>query len=170
MIVMLLRALVALLFAVCLTAPTIGDQPKKRAANDGLSRGLMPTPGIVRLPSGVSYQIYLDIKERKGKTFTGTLTYDLGLRDTVFEVEGTIDEKGISFQETRVVEVGHPHCPSLGGGKYEKKRNEKVGVAYLRFPAATIKDQIEIAYGMREGMKCEFVLGAFLVPDWRPTK
>jgi len=170
MIVMLLRGLVALSFAVCLTTLTVGDQPKKPTANDGLPKGRMPTPGIVRLPSGASYQIYLDIKKQNGKTFTGTLTYDLGLRDTVFEVEGTIDEKGITFQETRVVRGVHPHCPSPGGGKYEKIRNEKVGVAYLRLPTETIKDQIETAYGMREGTKCNFVLGAFLVPDWMPRR
>ena len=167
---MLLRALVALLFAVCLTTPTVGDQPKNPVANVGLPKGPMSTPGIVRLPSGVSYQIYLDIKEQKGKTFTGTLTYDLGLRDTVFEVEGTIDEKGITFQETRVVGVGHPHCPSLGGGKYEKKRNEKVGVAYLRLPTETPFEFAQIAYGMREGTKCEFMLGTFLVQDGVPRR
>jgi hypothetical protein len=170
MIFMLLRALVVLLFAMCLTTHTVGDQPKKPAANDGLPKGLMPTPGIVRLPGGASYQIYLDIKERKGKTFTGTLTYDLGLRETVFEVEGTIDEKGISFQETRVVGMGHPHCPSLGGGKYEKKRNEKVGVAYLRLRTETPYEFAQIAYGMRAGTKCEFVLGAFLGPDGMPSR
>ena len=167
---MLLRALVALLFAVCLTTPTVGDQPKNPVANVGLPKGPMSTPGIVRLPSGVSYQIYLDIKEQKGKTFTGTLTYDLGLRETVFEVEGTIDEKGISFQETRVVGMGHPHCPSLGGGKYEKKRNEKVGVAYLRLPTETPFEFAQIAYGMREGTKCEFMLGTFLVQDGVPRR
>ena len=167
---MLLRCLVALLFAVCLTTHTVGDQPKKPAANDGLPKGLMPTPGVVRLPGGASFQIYLDIKTRNGKTFTGTLTYDLGLRETVFEVEGTIDEKGITFQETRVVGVGHPHCPSLGGGKYEKKRNEKVGVAYLRLPTETPFEFAQIAYGMREGTKCEFMLGTFLVQDGVPRR
>jgi hypothetical protein len=166
------RAVFVLVFAgslITLSGQTLGDEPRNKRLNDLLRECEATTPGVVRLPSGTSYLISFRIKERKDKRFTGTITYDLGLREQVFEVEGTIDEKGMTFQE-KPAELVHPHCPSLGGGKYEIKRKDKIGAAYLRLRTETTKEFIEIAYGMREPAKCEFVLGAFHIPDAKGSK
>ena len=159
----MLRAVLAFTFTVSLLAlsgQTPGNEPKNKHLNDRDAA----TPGAVRLPNGNSLTFSLRVKERKGKSFSGTITYDLGLRETIFEVEGTIDEKGTTFQEKGIV-LGHPHCPSLGGGRYEIKRNEKVGVAYLRLKTQTTKELVEIAFGGRQPARCEFVLGAFHIRD-----
>jgi hypothetical protein len=120
------------------------------------------TPGVVRLPDGRKVGFQLCIKERKDKTFTGMIVYNLGLRQQPFEVEGTIEKGRMTWQEKS--EKGgliHPHSPVLGGGKFETTGEGRLGtrgVAYLHLKRNT--DAISL-WTKREPVKCEFVLGAF---------
>jgi hypothetical protein len=89
-----------------------------------------PKGSVVELPNGHECPFSLHVAERKGKTFTGTMTYDLGLREQVFEVEGTIDQERLTFVEKRA-KTSHPHSPSLGNGRFEIDTGARRGVAYL---------------------------------------
>src|SRR5262245_12407487 len=92
--------------------------------------------GFVVLPGGHKQPIYLDMRDRSETKFTGTLTYDLGLREQVFKVEGTVDEEGrIAFHELPSEAGLHPHMPVRGGGKFETTNSDRLGfsgVALLR--------------------------------------
>ena len=121
--------------------------------NGGLRKDHAGETGFVILPGGHKQPIYLDLKDGKDQTFSGTITYDLGLREQVFEITGTIDKAGRkSFQELPGKGVLHPHSPVRGGGKFETTESGRLGfsgVALLRLTKGESIDPV----------KCEFVFG-----------
>jgi hypothetical protein len=137
-------AIAASVAALLFCGSGAGAQEEKRNLRS-YRRALLELPrgSVVELPTGHAYPFRLHVAERKGKTFTGTLTYDLGLREQVFEVEGTINQGRLTFVEKRA-RIGHPHSPSLGDGKFEIDTAAGSGVAHLYLPRWTTS---RLAYG-----------------------
>jgi hypothetical protein len=117
-------------FFVLLAVSAAHGQEPKELAPYFRPPGLM---GTLHLPDGTSYPLTLDVRFRKDRTFTGTFSYQVGLRAHSYEVEGAADEKGrITLHKKR--DICTALGPMLGGGKFEARGNEDQmgGVVYMR--------------------------------------
>lgn len=146
---------VALICTVTVSYPADGTPPAPPAKTVIL-------PGKVRTPDGMTYKVQLAIALHKDKTFTGTLTYDLGLRQQPFEVEGALTEKGLTFHDKpgQAAHV-HPHSPVLAAGTCEATRSDEGyrGTIRATLQRSSPTDLAEIAAGTREAPSCDVTFG-----------
>jgi hypothetical protein len=146
----------ALACAVGLGGPVAADPPTPAARE-------FTIPGKVRTPDGTSYRVQLSIVLNKDNSFTGTLTYDLGLRQQPFEVEGALTNKGLTFHDRPGKQVHvHPHSPVLAAGTCEATSDSDDGyrgVIRVRQRSSSPTEVFETGAGMRPAPECTVIFG-----------